>query len=197
MAPIFDMALFDGLVRPSLWDAYTGWVRVGAEQGGAVRVGRTWPRPAVSCSVRALHSLTAPCHTTTLETPFGTPLPQGLDFVWPFLMHYPRDRIGVIDEVCMLHPHSAESKGTGEGSIYAALARVAPYGEGLGRGQRVGRGGGGASRYTGRAAGTPPSRLDPSCPPPCRRAGRGGAARRPIQLLPFRGAGVGPALPPH
>ena len=29
------------------------------------------------------------------------PPPPGLDFVWPFLLHYPRDRIAVIDDVCM------------------------------------------------------------------------------------------------
>jgi hypothetical protein len=46
--------------------------------------------------------------------------------VWPFLLHYPRDRIAVIDDVCMLHPHTAEGK-KGEGSIYAALAKVAPW----------------------------------------------------------------------
>lgn len=28
----------------------------------------------------------------------------GLDFVWPFLLKYPRNRIAVIDDVCMIHP---------------------------------------------------------------------------------------------
>lgn len=28
----------------------------------------------------------------------------------PFLLHYPRDRIAVIDDVCMLHQHSAQQK---------------------------------------------------------------------------------------
>ena len=28
----------------------------------------------------------------------------GLDHIWPFLMRYPRDKIAVIDAVCMLHP---------------------------------------------------------------------------------------------
>lgn len=31
-------------------------------------------------------------------------------------------------QVCMTHPHSAQTK-QGDGSIYAALAKVAPYGE--------------------------------------------------------------------
>jgi hypothetical protein len=28
----------------------------------------------------------------------------GLDFIWPFLLRYPRAKIAVIDEVCMQHP---------------------------------------------------------------------------------------------
>ena len=61
-----------------------------------------------------------------------------LDFTWPFLLHYPPTRVGVIDDACMLHPHQAEGK-RGEGSVYAARApysareeearRVAEYGQ--------------------------------------------------------------------
>lgn len=35
----------------------------------------------------------------------------GLDFVWPYLLHYPRDKIGVIDEVCVFHPPTSRAKG--------------------------------------------------------------------------------------
>ena len=41
----------------------------------------------------------------------------GLDHVWPFLMRYPRDRIAVIDAVCMLHPTSDIQ--AGKESVYA------------------------------------------------------------------------------
>ncbi|KAL4430961.1 hypothetical protein ABPG75_006217 [Micractinium tetrahymenae] len=50
----------------------------------------------------------------------------GLDFVWPFLLQYPRDRVAVIDDACMTHPHFAQAK-KGEGSVYAALAKIVPY----------------------------------------------------------------------
>ena len=32
----------------------------------------------------------------------------GLDFVWPYLLGYPADRLAVIDEVCMYHPNAAK-----------------------------------------------------------------------------------------
>ncbi|KFM26396.1 hypothetical protein F751_4889 [Auxenochlorella protothecoides] len=44
----------------------------------------------------------------------------GLDFVWPFLLKYPKNRIAVIDEVCMVHP----SKKLSGQSIYSSGA---PY----------------------------------------------------------------------
>lgn len=34
----------------------------------------------------------------------------GLDFIWPFIMGYPRDRIAVIDDVCFYHPSSQLNK---------------------------------------------------------------------------------------
>lgn len=40
----------------------------------------------------------------------------GLDFTWPFLMRYPRRRIAVIDEVCMIHSAAQGSK-RGEGNM--------------------------------------------------------------------------------
>jgi len=42
----------------------------------------------------------------------------GLDFTWPFLLRYPRKRIGVIDEVCMTHAATMGGK-SGEGDLYA------------------------------------------------------------------------------
>ncbi len=41
----------------------------------------------------------------------------GLDFVWPFLLRYPRDRIAVVDQVCMFHPPSTPNKAN---SVYNA-----------------------------------------------------------------------------
>lgn len=70
MSPTFNMAFFDGFIRPSLYNAFFGW---------------------------------------------------GLDFVWPFLLHYPLDKIAVVDEVCIYHPPSNPQRGT---SLYTAEA---PY----------------------------------------------------------------------
>lgn len=56
------------------------------------------PLPAADCRAHALSSDAVPTPCTAR----------------PFILHYPRDRVGVVDEVCMLHPHSAEGK-QGEG----------------------------------------------------------------------------------
>ena len=37
----------------------------------------------------------------------------GLDFVWPFLLKYPKDKIAVLDDVCIYHPHSSAKSGPG------------------------------------------------------------------------------------
>lgn len=37
----------------------------------------------------------------------------------PFLLHYPRDRVAVIDDVCMTHPHQAQQK---QGEVKQAAA---------------------------------------------------------------------------
>ena len=47
----------------------------------------------------------------------------GLDSVWPALLHYPKDRVAVIDTACMLHPPSEGVLGsvvddTDESSVY-------------------------------------------------------------------------------
>ena len=44
----------------------------------------------------------------------------GLDFVWPFLLRYPRDKIAVVDQVCMFHPPSTPNKAN---SVYNAGQR--------------------------------------------------------------------------
>ena len=51
-----------------------------------------------------------------------TRAPAGLDFVWPFVLGYPRDRIAVIDAVCMVHPGKQEG---GKASLYSIES---PYG---------------------------------------------------------------------
>ncbi|KAL4439390.1 hypothetical protein ABPG77_008719 [Micractinium sp. CCAP 211/92] len=55
----------------------------------------------------------------------------GLDTIWPYLLGFPRDRIGVVDAVCMTHNGTA-GKGlqasSSEGrSNYAAVARSSPH----------------------------------------------------------------------
>lgn len=51
----------------------------------------------------------------------------GLDSVWPALLHYPRDRIAIIDAVCMVHVPGQGGLGTAnkEHSIYAP--GLSPY----------------------------------------------------------------------
>ena len=41
----------------------------------------------------------------------------GLDCVWPFLLGYPRDKVAVLDDVCMFH---AADRRSGGASIYSA-----------------------------------------------------------------------------
>ena len=37
---------------------------------------------------------------------------HGLDWIWPYLLGYPQDRIAVIDEVCVIHPrHLLQRRG--------------------------------------------------------------------------------------
>lgn len=43
----------------------------------------------------------------------------GLDSLWPFLLKYPRDRLAIIDDVCMIHPNRVKEPGT---NVYDAAA---------------------------------------------------------------------------
>lgn len=43
----------------------------------------------------------------------------GLDSLWPFLLKYPRDRLAIIDDVCMIHPNRIKEPGT---NVYDAAA---------------------------------------------------------------------------
>jgi hypothetical protein len=45
----------------------------------------------------------------------------GLDWVWPFLMGFPQDRIAIIDEVCVIHPQK-ESQPIGKASMYDTMS---------------------------------------------------------------------------
>ena len=38
------------------------------------------------------------------HTKWAWPAGHGLDWVWPFLLGYPQDKIAVIDDVCVIHP---------------------------------------------------------------------------------------------
>jgi hypothetical protein len=51
----------------------------------------------------------------------------GLDSIWPALLHYPRDRIAIIDAVCMRHKPSQGALGTNgkKSSVYAP--GLSPY----------------------------------------------------------------------
>ncbi len=35
----------------------------------------------------------------------------GLDFVWPFLLDFPHDKVAVVDAICFAHTGSAEKTG--------------------------------------------------------------------------------------
>lgn len=97
--------MFQAFARPSLWDAYTGW---GADFVWWVG----WLKSAVIAVVDAPAASSAPFSLLLLPcsqqpacgragasacTHALTHLPSLR--CRPFLMHYPRDRIGVVDEV--------------------------------------------------------------------------------------------------
>ncbi|GAB4822225.1 hypothetical protein N2152v2_009271 [Parachlorella kessleri] len=58
-----------------------------------------------------------------------------LDFVWPFLLRYPQDKVAVIDEVCMGHPPSNSKQSA---SLYAAPAPFSASEEGRRREREFG-----------------------------------------------------------
>lgn len=42
---------------------------------------------------------------------------HGLDWVWPFLLGYPQEKIAYIDEVCIIHPRKSLQR-EGKASMY-------------------------------------------------------------------------------
>ncbi|KAL3156462.1 hypothetical protein ABBQ38_000767 [Trebouxia sp. C0009 RCD-2024] len=42
---------------------------------------------------------------------------HGLDWIWPYLLGYPQDRIAIIDEICVIHPHQSLQR-QGKTSMY-------------------------------------------------------------------------------
>ncbi len=42
---------------------------------------------------------------------------HGLDWVWPFLLGYPQDKIAAIDDVCVIHPKKSLQR-EGKTSMY-------------------------------------------------------------------------------
>lgn len=43
----------------------------------------------------------------------------GLDFIWPYLLRYPTNKIAVLDEVCVTHTNAAGQRSDGdEGNLY-------------------------------------------------------------------------------
>lgn len=98
----------------------------GCRSGWAQRCDEGAPRPCGhghgDDRRRRAHSIGRP----RAHPPSPSPTPQsnktgwGLDFVWPFLLKYPTNRIAVLDEVCMVHPE----KKKGSKSIYSSGA---PY----------------------------------------------------------------------
>jgi hypothetical protein len=102
------MELFNSFIAPSLYNAYTGW---GAPAAGACRQPTTLQLLyAAGCLGAHIKAHSKACLATVTQSP------AGLDFVWPFLLHYPTNRIAVIDDICMCHPTNK----TGSPSIYAA-----------------------------------------------------------------------------
>ena len=99
MAPIFRMDFFEGVVKPTLWDAYTGWVRL---------------------LILSFLIYSPPSSHHRHHYIF-----QGLDFIWPFLLRYPRRHVAVIDDVCMVHSNAA-GQSQGENNLYAVPV---PYNE--------------------------------------------------------------------
>ena len=50
--------------------------------------------------------------------------------MWPFLLKYPRNKVAIIDDVCMIHPRRHKEPGTSlyEGALGAAVVVPAPRG---------------------------------------------------------------------
>eukprot|EP00891_Asterochloris_glomerata_P006950 jgi/Astpho2/6950/Aster-01812 len=48
----------------------------------------------------------------------------GLDWVWPFKLGFPQDRIAIIDEVCVIHPTKA-TQSLGKASMYDTMTMLA------------------------------------------------------------------------
>lgn len=82
------MTFFDGFIRPSLYNAFYGWGKGGNDQRSCRGAGHN------------MHSLTGRCAPITSGGPFATCVmcPAGLDFVWPFLLRYPVDKIAIVDQ---------------------------------------------------------------------------------------------------
>lgn len=109
-APIFEARFFQDLVRPTLWDAFTGWGldfvwpfllhyprdKVVSGHGSSRAASRKAAKAAAPLA-RVLSSQPSGRRRTALHCWHHHPTPQG-----------------VVDEVCMLHPHSAQGK-QGEG----------------------------------------------------------------------------------
>lgn len=52
----------------------------------------------------------------------GSFVGYGLDHIWPALLGWPQDRLGVVDEVCMVHPPSPPSGK--EGGLYVVAGQL-------------------------------------------------------------------------
>lgn len=52
------------------------------------------------------------------------PAAYGLDWVWPFKLGFPQDRIAIIDEVCVIHPTKA-TQSLGKASMYDTMTMLA------------------------------------------------------------------------
>ncbi|KDD75400.1 hypothetical protein H632_c702p0, partial [Helicosporidium sp. ATCC 50920] len=75
-----------------------------------------WQEPDAILRYTAFVEIMAPIMTMETLTYVVAPtlmfasVGWGLDYVWPFLLNYPRDKVAVIDEVCMYHPKMQSEK---------------------------------------------------------------------------------------
>ena len=108
-APMFQMDFFDSMVGHTLYNAYAG------KSGWPCIVPRTCtsesPAQGAARQVLAVTSRFGSVFLLMLQGVFQflrscvhvPPAGTALDYVWPYLLRYPPDEIGIIDAVCVSH----------------------------------------------------------------------------------------------
>lgn len=130
MVPMVRMDVLHRVIGPTLDEAYCGWgesqcgggrgwdMRRAHGQDGELRAG---PRAVLAWHARGFKLRGSYCPGSSLQRQIVLPgdsglampyslfplIPRqttGLDIVWPFLLGYPKDTVGIIDSVCAFHP---------------------------------------------------------------------------------------------